>query len=857
MRYTLKDYQVDAVRGVLENLTRAKILYRSGLTSQFSLSATTGAGKTVMAAAVIEALFFGSDEFDFAADRGAVVLWLSDDPSLNRQSLARIHSAAPDLGPRLQLIDASLAVPELERNNVYFLNTQKLSKNSRLVRGANLEDEQQPMLVRPDNMQSSFYDVLTNTIQNPNRTLYLILDEAHRGMQKQRDRSSIVQRLINGQGSVPPMPVVFGISATVERFDEAMKVASSRAALPSVEVDSALVQASGLLKDDIVLSIPAETGAFQTVLLRRAVSKILASTREWETYAAEQESLEAVKPLLVVQVGDKPKDEDLKAILDTLFDVWPELKMENVAHVFGEHQDLDVAGYTVCYEEPQRIQELTSIRVLLSKTAISTGWDCPRAEVLVSFRPAKDKTHITQLLGRMIRTPLARRIAGNELLNSVDCLLPYFDQKTALDVARMLMEGATSKDDESGTGGGAGRRVLFDPVALYPNPEMPDELWEAMAALPSITIPKLRSKPIKRLTALANALAKDGVRPEALETCNDELCRIVKAASVRFREQVDEARKDVLTLDGEELRARLGGGDFVPTAFSETADYTAIREAYDAARRVLSPQLASLYVDYLVPDDGEFLEEDYIDAETTVASIALVPDLVRAVERDANELAGRWLTETRVDRKNLSDEKQSEYDRIESMSAEPERLDLVLPKTAQAETRVRDADGTESDLPTSDTHIMVSKDGVYPVDLNRWEHQVLDTESKRDTYVGWYRNPERGVKESLAIAYLDGTDKWKALRPDFLFFARGTGDKIVTDIVDPHGHHLADALPKLRGLADFAEEYGGEFRRIESIAETDGKLRVLDLTRPSVRAEVRSARDAKALYQSDLADDYL
>ncbi|WP_216387094.1 DEAD/DEAH box helicase family protein [Arcanobacterium phocae] len=75
MRYTLKDYQADAVDKVLGNLTRARDMYtRYGDASQFSLSAATGAGKTVMAAAVIEALFFGSDEFDFEPDSGAVVL---------------------------------------------------------------------------------------------------------------------------------------------------------------------------------------------------------------------------------------------------------------------------------------------------------------------------------------------------------------------------------------------------------------------------------------------------------------------------------------------------------------------------------------------------------------------------------------------------------------------------------------------------------------------------------------------------------------------------------------------------------------------------------------------------------------
>ena len=83
-----------------------------------------------------------------------------------------------------------------------------------------------------------------------------------------------------------------------------------------------------------------------------------------------------------------------------------------------------------------------------------------------------------------------------------------------------------------------------------------------------------------------------------------------------------------------------------------------------------------------------------------------------------------------------------------------------------------------------------------------------------------------------------------------MFFHETAGGQIVADIVDPHGHHLSDALPKLRGLADFAEQHSSDVRRIESIAETDGALRVLDLTKPAVRDAVRGAQDAKALYEA-------
>ena len=860
MRYTLKDYQAEAVRDVLRNLDRARDSYRRyGALSQFSLTATTGAGKTVMAAAVIEALFFGSDEFDFTGDPGAVVLWFSDDPALNEQSRARIQAASSELDHRLRVVATTFSEPAFRPGNVYFLNTQKLSKNSRLVKGAPevLDDDVIPGLEpRPDEVQSSIYDTITNTVANEDLTLYLVLDEAHRGMAtRARERSTIVQRLINGQGSVPAMPIVFGISATVERFEAAMKDAKGRDALPSVQVDSALVQASGLLKDDIALSIPAEDGAFESVLLTKAVEKIKASESAWQDYACEQGESEAVRPLLVVQVGDKPSQEALTRTLDTIYAAWPELPYDAIANVFGEHTDLAIGQQVVPYIEPQRVQDATHVRVLLAKSAISTGWDCPRAEVLVSFRPAKDRTHITQLLGRMMRTPLARRIPGNELLNSVDCLLPLFDRKTATGVAELLMKGATSKDADEGEdgGGGIGRRVLFDPIPLYANPAIAQAVWERFSAIPSVTIPKKNVKPIRRLTALATALSKDHLVDEAVDQAHKHLHAVLDGRAVQYREKLEKVREDVLTMEGEEVRGRIGG-EFSYRAFSVSADPRAIEDYYRASTRVLSPALCASYVDHLVGPDGD--EDELLEAHITIASLGRVPEIAQAVEVEADALARDWLTKTRVARKGLTDERQAEYDRLESMSATPEPISLTTPKNAQADTKVRHPDGTEADLPIREMHLLASADGTFPIALNEWERKVLDSEAAQPGFQGWYRNPERAAKESLAVAYKDEVGDWKALRPDFIFFGTNNDGSVAVDLVDPHGHHLSDALPKLRGLAEFAERFADYFRRVESVAETGGVLRVLDITKPRVRQAIRDAQSAKALYESEVASDY-
>jgi hypothetical protein len=132
---------------------------------------------------------------------------------------------------------------------------------------------------------------------------------------------------------------------------------------------------------------------------------------------------------------------------------------------------------------------------------------------------------------------------------------------------------------------------------------------------------------------------------------------------------------------------------------------------------------------------------------------------------------------------------------------------------------------------------------------------VLQAEMRRPGFKFWYRNPGRPSQDSLGVAYVAG-DEVSIVRPDFLFFCESADRSVVADIVDPHGTHLADALPKLRGLARYSETHPGVYRRIEAVAEAGGRMRVLDLTRADVRKAVAEANDAKSLYEGALAGDY-
>jgi hypothetical protein len=862
MKFTLKDYQDEAVKEVLDRLKKAHRRWHEDYDKHaFSLTATTGAGKTVMAAAVFEALFHGNDDYNFEPDPGAIVIWFSDDPSLNEQSRWRLQEASDKLTiTDLVTVGNSFAREKFEAGKIYFLNTQKLSKNSLLVRGheddASIEKDDRQMRIMPDLRSHTIWDTVHNTIQDRELTLYLVLDEAHRGMQEGRktggdSKPTIVKQLINGSGSVPGIPIVWGISATVQRFNDAVTGMQNRSTLPNVVVDPKKVQESGLLKDTIDLGVPVDTGDFSTVLLRRGTDKLRESSAAWAEYGKQQDDADTVLPLMVFQVPNLPDHNEIGNWLDTIFDRWPDLPHDCIANVFGEHKTESFGSHTAPYIAPERVQESGWVRVLVAKDAISTGWDCPRAEVMVSFRAASDLTHITQLLGRMVRTPLARRIPGNERLNAVDCLLPHFDKKSVGAVVTALLTGGDGGEELPG------RRILINPVEMKPNPAIPEEVWQALLSLPSQTLPKRQARPVKRLTALAHELAADGLLPGAGKKAHAEMHKVLDGTQVRYVEEIQKAREGVLTVEGKTVRADVKTKVMSFNDFVEDADYAVIEDAYKRAARVISRDLATTYSEHLATKapKNDDPEDALIDAHTTIAALGLVPDIKVDLEAAAEKLSNQWLTQFRVSIKNLSDERQEAYRQIREMSADPLDVDLARPNTWLQPTSAREADGKELKLPRFENHLLCDEDGLFPENFNSWEGKVVLAELRRHGTIGWYRNPARASQDSLGVIYEEGGDI-KIVRPDFVFFGQRQNGSIAVDIVDPHGIQFGDALPKLKGLAKYAERNASIYRRIEVVAKIGSKFRTIDLTEASIRAAVVAAEDVTELYESGAAIDY-
>ncbi len=842
MRYELTDYQREATIAVLQRLHWGSEDWHSrGERSSFALSAITGAGKTVVATAAIEALFFSSSDLDTERNPRATFLWITDDPALNRQTRNRMLAASDLLGPKhLTEIDDGFLDQALAPGQVYFLNTQKLSKTSRLVQTTNVR-------------QFTFWDVLANTIASEHLTLYLILDEAHRGMRRAPDRATIVQRLIHGEpGSSPPLPVVWGISATIERFTRAMGETLDRTARSHVNVDIEKVRASGLVKDGIGLDQPVGKGTFSTTLLRDAVQTTLDYERRWAAYSKAEGEPE-VLPVLVIQVPDKSQAAKLGEIVQAVEVEWPTLGSDAVAHVFGEHEPIVLSSRTVRWVYPESIQADTTIRVVLAKEAISTGWDCPRAEVLYSERPAKDSTHIAQVIGRMVRQPLAHRIATDDVLNTVSCYLPLFD-RNALTSIKEALEGTGKENGDQQVG----PEVLLAPRNFGWNPNVPNDVFELIKTLPSMPTPNTSASPLRRAKRLVKLLSDDAsgraLLPNADDLLMQTLCARLDGLSAEYKECVGARIEDFKSVNVRR--------EVVPPGGQGEAETTVRRldtHAKDINRdtwRVIRAVKEGVGQAYLRHRAGMVAEgANLLEVRIEVAALLSIEGVAAEIDGVATTFVKDHLARFAVEIKNTTGATRDSYRLVQEQTSERESLTVDLRMNEKAATK----DGTGADLPTFAGHIYADNDGNFPAKLNAWEARIIATETPRPSFVAWYRNPQRATPNSLRIAYKDESDRWKSMQVDFVIISKRQDGTLAASIVDPHGDHLSDAKAKLRALAEFAEQFGHQFVRIESVARLDGELRSVDLLDARVRDAVRTFEGGRVspIYTSNCSDPYV
>lgn len=467
MKFELFPFQKTALSRLRQSAATALGNYRSTHTPQVvSYTAPTGAGKTIVMSALIEDIYYGDELYPEQPE--AIFIWLSDSPQLNEQSRLKIDLKADKirLNQCVVISDDAFDMETLEDGHIFFLNTQKLSKSSNLTKHS-------------DGRQYTIWETLSNTVREKGDRLYFIIDEAHRGAQGARDltkNTTIMQKFLKGSEAdrLPPMPVVIGMTATPQRFNRLAEGIQSTTHYVRTTADE--VRASGLLKDRIIITYPEHSGNDMAVL-QAATDEWQQKCQHWYQYCYEQHYGQ-VNPVLVIQVqngsGNQISATDLNECLRIMEERLGDRFLEGqVVHAFGEGTPtIQIGGLDVPYCEPSRIADDKRIKVVFFKETLTTGWDCPRAEVMMSFRRAVDHTYIAQLLGRMVRTPTQQHINVDETLNDVHLYLPQFNEATVYDVVKALQdeEGATIPTDIEAEEMGRGN---YDTLSLRPTYQTP------------------------------------------------------------------------------------------------------------------------------------------------------------------------------------------------------------------------------------------------------------------------------------------------------------------------------------------------------------------------------------------------
>jgi type III restriction enzyme len=226
----------------------------------------------------------------------------------------------------------------------------------------------------------------------------LIIDESHRQLNVPR-----AQELIRDYFK-PIIQIEVSATPDSEKYDKKITVDMGDV------IGSGMIKKEILVNEDIDVVRVGEFGDYGTDRL------IIAKARQKQDELAsayEAVSDVTIRPLLLVQL---PNESATTTDMDRT-------KMDRVKQILRDDFDITIENQrlAIWLSEDKTNKDLIDIanspvEVLLFKQAIATGWDCPRAQILVMFRKIGSFTFEIQTIGRILRMPEQKHYE-NELLN--------------------------------------------------------------------------------------------------------------------------------------------------------------------------------------------------------------------------------------------------------------------------------------------------------------------------------------------------------------------------------------------------------------------------------------------------------
>ncbi len=364
---TLKTYQQEAVEGLVKDTF--KLLKAPGARHKIVFKAPTGAGKTVTMAAYLNRLCEElPDKLDIS-HRQVAFIWIAPN-QLHLQSFNALKNYFAELRSIKPMEFEEITDGRIKPNEVLFLNWQKISGKGRIY---TTENEAEKTLIGYIN-QARLNDT----------EIILILDEEH---------------LFSGAPAA--IQITQQIFAKIEISVSATPRLETLATAKSIVVINrqAVVEAE-MIKQGVILNPKLDAHTQEGKSLNQVLMEL--ALKKKEELAASYKKLEInINPLLLVQLPNDSKIESVKDIqIKEEVSTWLEVKgittKNNRLAVWLSNEKTNLEDI----EKPDSM-----VDVLLFKQAISLGWDCPRAAVLLIFREIQQETFTIQTVGRILRMP--------------------------------------------------------------------------------------------------------------------------------------------------------------------------------------------------------------------------------------------------------------------------------------------------------------------------------------------------------------------------------------------------------------------------------------------------------------------
>jgi len=411
MKYSLKDYQRDAVDSLKYEFNH--LLNSNKSNRMISFKAPTGSGKTFMLSAFIEEIVNENESRDFC------FVWASiGKGELQIQSYEAVSKYLSGY-PKTALLDTEFFGSRsfMKKYEVVFVNWEKLvSKDSKTGNWKNS--------IMKDQEGASFIDVIEETKKRDTK-IVLIIDESHIGKSQK-------SRIIEFKDTILVPHVTIEMSATP--LTE-----------PDVEVDPSKVIDEGMIKESIIVNEGVEESLIlddnttsEELILEYGFNK---RSEVFEEYRKVDSN---VNPLVLIQIPNKEQGE---AKLNVISDF---LRSKGVTLENGKLK-IWLTGKEHNFDK-QKIKDNDDVtEFLVFKTAVATGWDCPRAHILVKFREGNSETFEIQTVGRILRTAEAKSYNNYKLDNAYifTNLANYETQKDSYNPNSIKTEMSYFRKDQS------------------------------------------------------------------------------------------------------------------------------------------------------------------------------------------------------------------------------------------------------------------------------------------------------------------------------------------------------------------------------------------------------------------------